>query len=260
MNHQDEFSVNELEANQVDNIVTPVDNDDYHDGPTARELLVNSVRVDKKGETNKKGLVVLGLILLVTGIGFFLSRNEKKTEEVLNLPDWANVYVAYFNEYMKNTSLFKVYFVDLDFTGDPEAIVKYSIDGEDKCHILQKKDNSVLVTDIVGASEFQLMYSMSDKKVKWMIDMSTSPISLVMVDANLRINGQVDESIDVYNGSDINLFKSNNLNVTFDMKFTDVRNNNISKNLLKAISQYEEDEKELDALVISTIQKYSNLN
>lgn len=252
----------EYEGPTIKEVLVNSVNPDYQ-GPTAKEIVVNSVKVDKTKRKNIVGLIVLLVVLSVIGFIIFLdmSSEDKKAKEpnyFNDLPKWSSTYKEYFKEYSKDRSSYDVAFIDLDFDNEAEVVIKYTDNNNvtyEVVDLLEEQDVSFKydnVTDII------MMYSFLSNNVSWYMNTSLEDSSLYLVDLGKRLNNDVNYELHLdYDG--LMDFKSNHFNINYRINYTNVNFRTYEKNLAEAIKLYEEEKEDIDKLANGVVEKYSDV-
>lgn len=228
-------------------------------GPTIKEVLVNSVKVDNTKKRNLVGLFVLILVLVLIGIiVVFEVLSEDKTNHDKNylegLPKWVDTYNKYLKNEYDGVVAYNIVFLDLDFDKNVEAIVNYVKEGNTVYDLIDIS-SGVYVKDLKVTDIF-LMYSFTSEDVLWYVNTSTNDVDLNLIDIAKRFNGDTDFEVNL-NSDNLSEFKSNHLSFSYSLKYTKISFRTMEQNLAEAVEVYEEENVKVTDMVDKTIDTYS---
>ena len=273
---KEEFSVNELEPKKNNGTIlanVPNDKDiegptikevlinsinpDYQ-GPTAREIVVNSVKVDKTKKKNYVGLFVLILFLVLIGIVVLFEINDDDGRKEINylkdMPKWVDNYNKYLKKEYGDLIAYNLVFLDLDFDNEQEAIINYIDDGKTIYEVIDVEDNQVIKVGEI--SNILMMYSFIDEDVTWFINTSFNENDMNLIDLKKRLSGNTDYEVNLSLDS-LSQFKSNHFVLSYDIKYTKISFRTYEKNLAEAVRIYEEEIDNIKTIVNKVVDKYS---
>lgn len=252
----------EYEGPTIKEVLVNSINPDY-EGPTAREIIVNSVKVDDTKKKNYVALFVLIFVLVSVGIivaidTFDDNNNKKNTDYLKYLPDWSIKYHTYLKERYQNDRTIEIAFVDFDRDSNAEVIVKV-IDDENRYEVFDitsELETKVVVEDL---NNILLVYSFDDKDVTWLFNTSHDSTQLNLIDMKKRLLLNNDYDIQISN-DELSDFKSNHFILTYDIEYTSVNFRTFDSDYAKAVKLYEDAEKEyLENLTNKVIEQYENM-
>lgn len=262
INSEQDKEVIEYEGPTIKEVLVNSVNPDYQ-GPTAKEIVVNSVKVDNTKRKNMVGLIVLIVVLSVIGFIVFLdmSSEDKKAKEpnyFNDLPKWSNTYKEYFQEYSKDRSSYDVSFIDLDFDDEAEVIIKYTENNNVTYEIVDLLEDDDVSFKYDNVTDIIMMYSFTDNNVSWFMNSSLEDSSLYLVDIGKRLNNDTDYELHLDYDS-LMEFKSNHFNISYSIVYTNVNFRTYEKNIAEAIKLYEQEKEEIDNLANGAVEKYSDV-
>lgn len=282
---RDEFSVNELEpvrdtdVQQVTQestteydpseyegptikevLINTINNPDYQ-GPTAKEIVVNSVKVDNTKKKNMIGLVVLIIVLVLVGtiVGIeMLSEDEKhQTNYLNNLPEWSLKYHEYIGKKYKKLVSYELVFLDLDFDEKAEAIISYKENNKtvyDVIDTLGAKDINFRINEM---SDLLMMYSFTDKDVSWYINTSINDNDMKLIDVKKRIVNGIDYEINLSLDT-LTQFKSEHFTLSYDVLYTKMSFRTYDRDFSLAVKSYLEECDDVTEMTNNVIEKYND--
>ena len=282
---RDEFSVNELEpvrdtdVQQVTQestteydpseyegptikevLINTINNPDYQ-GPTAKEIVVNSVKVDNTKKKNMIGLVVLIIVLVLVGtiVGIeMLSEDEKhQTNYLNNLPEWSLKYHEYIGKKYKKLVSYELVFLDLDFDEKAEAIIGYKENNKtvyDVIDTLGAKDINFRVNEM---SDLLMMYSFTDKDVSWYINTSINDNDMKLIDVKKRIVNGIDYEINLSLDT-LTQFKSDHFTLSYEVEYTKMSFRTYDRDFSLAVKSYIEEYDDVTEMTNNVIEKYDD--
>lgn len=232
-------------------------NPDYQ-GPTAKEIVVNSVKVDNTKKRNLVGLFVLILVLVLIGIiVVFEVLSEDKTHHDKNylegLPKWVENYSKYLNEEYKDVVTYNFVFLDLDFDNNAEALINYSKDNKTIYDIIDLEED-IYVKDLEVSDVF-MMYSFNTLDVAWYVNTSFHDVDMNLIDIKKRLNGNTDFETNLTTDN-LSQFKSEHFTLSYELKYTKFSFRTVDQNLKEAFEIYEEENDKVNNIVQSTIDRY----
>lgn len=262
INSEQDKEVIEYEGPTIKEVLVNSVNPDYQ-GPTAKEIVVNSVKVDNTKRKNMVGLIVLIVVLSVIGFIVFLdmSSEDKKAKEpnyFNDLPKWSNTYKEYFQEYSKDRSSYDVSFIDLDFDDEAEVIIKYTENNNVTYEIVDLLEDDDVSFKYDNVTDIIMMYSFTDNNVSWFMNSSLEDSSLYLVDIGKRLNNDTNYELHLDYDSLVE-FKSNHFNISYSIVYTNVNFRTYEKNIAEAIKLYEQEKEEIDNLANGAVEKYSDV-
>lgn len=262
INFEQDKEVIEYEGPTIKEVLVNSVNPDYQ-GPTAKEIVVNSVKVDNTKRKNMVGLIVLIVVLSVIGFIVFLdmSSEDKKAKEpnyFNDLPKWSNTYKEYFQEYSKDRSSYDVSFIDLDFDDEAEVIIKYTENNNVTYEIVDLLEDDDFSFKYDNVTDIIMMYSFTDNNVSWFMNSSLEDSSLYLVDIGKRLNNDTNYELHLDYDS-LMEFKSNHFNISYSIGYTNVNFRTYEKNIAEAIKLYEQEKEEIDNLANGVVEKYSDV-
>ncbi len=249
---------NQYQGPTIKEVLVNSVNPDYQ-GPTAKEIVVNSVKVDNTKKKNYVGLFVLILVLVLIGIIviFELSSDDngkKKVNYLVNTPKWVESYNDYLNKKYKDLVAYNLAFLDLDFDNKPEALVNYIKDDETVYEVVDAIDgNEFEVNDV---SNVLMMYSFINQDINWYVNYSDNDVDLRLIDVAGRLDNESNYEY-ILSGAALSDFKSNHFNLSYQIKYTKISFRTYEKNLAEAVKVYEKEAKNIDNIVNTTIDKYA---
>ena len=232
-------------------------NPDYQ-GPTAKEIVVNSVKVDNTKKRNLVGLFVLILVLVLIGIiVVFEVLSEDKTNHDKNylegLPKWVENYSKYLNEEYKDVVTYNFVFLDLDFDNNAEALINYSKDNKTIYDIIDLEED-VYVKDLEVSDVF-MMYSFNTLDVAWYVNTSFHDVDMNLIDIKKRLNANTDFETNLTTDN-LSQFKSEHFTLSYELKYTKFSFRTVDQNLKEAFEIYEDENDKVNNIVQSTIERY----
>lgn len=232
-------------------------NPDYQ-GPTAKEIVVNSVKIDNTKKKNYVGLIVFIIVLVLIGtivVIDSLGEDKKKQSNYLaNAPKWAEDYNKYLIDNYEGIVAYNLSFLDLDFDNKPEAVINYLEDGNTKYEIVDLSDD--LNFEVTELTNILMMYSFEEENVSWYINVSTTDVDMRLVNLTKRLNKDTDFELYLSNDN-LSQFKSNHFNLSYDIKYTKISFRTREKNLAEAVKVYEKEKDNVSNIVSNTLKKYA---
>lgn len=257
---KEELKEEEYQGPTIKEVLVNSVNPDYQ-GPTAKEIVVNSVKVDKTKKRNMVGLFVLILVLLLIGIiVVFEVLSEDKTKNDVNtnylegLPKWVETYNKYLKEEYDGVVAYNIAFLDFDFDNNVEAIVNYVKDSKTVYDLIDIS-SGIYVKDLEVTDIF-LMYSFIDEDVIWFVNTSNSDIDMNLIDLTKRFSGDTQYETNL-NSDNLSEFKSNHLSLSYSLKYTKISFRTMEQNLAEAVKVYEDENVKVKDMVNRTIDTYS---
>jgi len=281
---KEEFSVNELEpvrSTGVDEtkeeikeasvieeqpVVKKVKVDSDYEGPTAKEIIVNSVKVDRSTKKNFAGLFVLILVLSLIGVVVFYQMSSEKEESktlsnnyLKDVPKWSLAYNEYLKKNFEELNTYEVAFVDFDFDKNAEAIVKYkNINDKVIYEIVDLFEEEDVSYKYENVSDVLMMYSFENNEVKWYFNVSLDNDNFHLVDIAQRIDW--DTNYEIYFDSDsLTQFKSDHMNLSYDIKFTELHYRDYDKLFAEAANNYEIENEIINNLIDNSKENYKDV-
>ena len=256
----EEFVEEEYQGPTIKEVLVNSVNPDYQ-GPTAKEIVVNSVKVDKTKKRNMVGLFVLILVLVLIGIiVVFEVLSEDKTKNANNtnylegLPKWVETYNKYLKEEYDGVVAYNIVFLDFDFDNNVEAIVNYVKDSKTVYDLIDIS-SGIYVKDLEVTDIF-LMYSFINEDVIWFVNTSNSDIDMNLIDLAKRFGGNTEYETNL-NSDNLSEFKSNHLSLSYSLKYTKISFRTMEQNLAEAVKVYEDENVKVKDMVNRTIDTYS---
>lgn len=281
---KEEFSVNELEpvrstgvvetkeeikeASVIEEqpVVKKVKVDSDYEGPTAKEIIVNSVKVDRSTKKNFAGLFVLILVLSLIGVVVFYQMSSEKEESktsstnyLKDVPKWSLAYNEYLKKNFEELKTYEVAFVDFDFDKNAEAIVKYkNINDKVIYEIVDLFEEDDVNYKYENVSDVLMMYSFENNEVKWYFNVSLDNDNFHLVDIAQRIDW--DTNYEIYFDSDsLTQFKSDHMNLSYDIKFTELHYRDHDKLFAEAANNYETENEIINKLIDNSKENYKDV-
>lgn len=256
----DELTPEEYQGPTIKEVLVNSVNPDYQ-GPTAKEIVVNSVKVDNTKKRNLVGLFVLILVLVLIGIIVVFevfsedkTKNSTNTNYLEGLPKWVDTYNKYLKDEYDGVVAYNIVFLDFDFDKNVEAIVNYVKDGNTVYDLIDIS-SGVYVKDLKVTDIF-LMYSFTSEDVLWYVNTSTNDVDLNLIDIAKRFNGDAEFEVNL-NSDNLSEFKSNHLSLSYSLKYTKISFRTMEQNLAEAVKVYEEENVKVTDMVDKTIDTYS---
>ena len=241
-----------------------VEKQEEYEGPTIKEVFVNSVKVDKTKKKNYVALFVLIFVLVSVGIIIVIdtfddNNGSKNTGYLKDLPNWSIRYHTYLKDRYQNDRAIEIAFVDFDGDSNAEAIVKV-IDEENRYEVFDitnELETKVIIEDL---NNILLVYSFGEKDVTWLFNTSHDSTQLSLIDMKKRL--LLENGYDIQISSDqLSNFKSNHFILTYDIKYTSVNFRTFDSDYVKAVKLYEDTEKEyLEDITNKVIDQYKNID
>ena len=251
-----EVSIEEYQGPTIKEvIVNTVNNPDYQ-GPTAKEIVVNSVKVDNTKKRNLVGLFVLILVLVLIGIiVVFEVFTEDKTQKEKNYldgtPKWVEEYANYLDTEYKDKVAYNVLLLDLDFDNNIEVLLNYNKEDKTLYDLVDLNDNVVIKE--LEVSDVFLMYSFTDEKCVWYLNISSNEIDMNLIDLSKRLKGSTDFEVNL-NSDNLSQFKGDHITLSYQIKYTKVNFRTVKQNIAEAYKVYETESKNVNNI----IDRYSN--
>jgi hypothetical protein len=247
---QEEPQVEEYQGPTIKEVLVNSVNPDYQ-GPTAKEIVVNSVKVDNTKKKNLVGLFVLIIVLVLIGIIVVAEvLSEDKTRPATNylegMPEWVDTYNKYLQKEYKDVVAYNIVFVDLDFDDKPEAILNYIKENKTVFDVLDVEEN-VYVKDLEISNVF-LMYSFDKDNVVWYINSSFDDINMNLIDVGKRLNGESDYEINLTEDN-LSQFKSNHFTLSYEFKYTKISFRTVEQNLAEAVKTYDTEKEKVNGII-----------
>lgn len=256
---EETLEVNEYQGPTIKEVLVNSVNPDYQ-GPTAKEIVVNSVKVNNTKKKNLVGLFVLILVLVLIGIiVVFEVLSEDKVNYDKNylegLPKWVENYSKYLNEEYKDVVTYNLVFLDLDFDKNAEALINYNKDNKAVFDIIDL-EKEIYINELEVSDVF-LMYSFNTEDVLWYVNTSFNDVDMNLIDVAKRLNGNTD--FETYlNADNLSQFKSDHFTLTYELKYTKFSFRTVDQNLKEAYEIFDEENNKVDNIVQSTIDRYKD--
>lgn len=246
-----------MSKEELNNNTIETSESDYQ-GPTAKEIVVNSIKIDK---TNKNlfGLVVLIIVLVFIGFvaisNVFNDKDNKEVDYLEGVPKWVETFHDYFSSEYDELVSYNVVFLDLDFDNKVEALVNY-LDGNKTLYDIIDTEDSIYVKGIEISDVF-LTYTFNTNEVLWFANTSFNSMDMNLIDLGKRLNGS--ESYETYLNSDnLSKFKSEHVTLSYELRYSKVNFRTTSKNVAEAFNIYLEEKDKVDNIINNVLNKYSN--
>ncbi len=202
----------------------------------------------KKKATNK--IILLALIVLVVfGIGYYSIGNKKspvikknnnanKTQETEYKKldtglDWADEYSVEVQKFFKSFDSVDIAFIDLDFLGTPEMIVKYTEDKKTSLQIfsINSSTNVVSSSKSYPNSSIELIYSLYEGVSRFYVHIKNTDKYGTYTEANKIIAGTVYKpDIEATNDNQLNDFKAHYVVSDYDITYYEVKKASFAEN------------------------------
>lgn len=229
----------------------------------------------KKVKKNNKMLIIIILAIVLIGAGYFLLNGGKfkgnkvltggtgngEKIEVETGKKWGDRYASYFQDFYAELIYdedeekaqykasidreFEVLFVDFDFDGTPEMVVKYIDDAKvSTIRIFQYRNGDVNETKDFRNSSFRIVYSLKEKTSSWYIFISANNNKYGAYTRMDKILAGKAFNSDIKATTDKEMATFNNSFVTTDYKyvFYEIDNESFVDDFKLAVSKYSEDE------------------
>lgn len=256
----EELKKEEYEGPTIKELLVNSFNPDY-DGPTAKEIVVNSVKVDNTKKKNMVGLVVLIVVLLLVGVivvAELASEDKQPETNYLNgLPSWSTDYNKYISTEYKDLVAYELAFVDFDFDDTAEAIISYADKNNKVYEIFDVKEDTIVSFKVEELTDLYMLYSFSKRNVIWYLNTTSNSNDMNLIDIGKRINDGVDYEINLTIDT-LSNFKGDHFTLSYDIKYTNVSFRTYEKNFSEAVKMYENEKDNITSIANNIKDKYDD--
>ena len=259
-NQDNQYTAEEYEGPTIKEVLVNSINPDYQ-GPTAKEIVVNSVKVDNTKKKNMVGLVVLIIVLVLVGFIVtleMLSEDTKpETDYLSDLPKWSLTYHKYIAKEYKNLISYELVFLDLDFDDKAEAIISYKENNEEVYEVFDVLGAGEVSFKVDNLSDLLMMYSFTDRTVTWYINTSVNDNDMNLIDVKKRIANGTDYEVNLSLDT-LAAFKSDHFTLSYEVLYNKMSFRTYDKDFAAAVLSYEEEKDNVVSIVNNVKDKYDD--